>query len=281
MQFHLSCCVANAAFHASHTRMLLVVVSPHRDDAAFSCSLALLHWSRCAISMALLNCFTQSSYAPNIEGDEEPALQRVEMVSRVRQCEDRQFISASAAHLECVDLNLLDAPLRLGATIAEVCTLQLSKDAYAREVDTIARHMRTVVMPDLVVLPLALGEHIDHRIARDAGIQAFASIPIAFYEDLPYAARVENAVFERRLQTFSARLGSALQPIVIQRHDAAERKRHFASIYSSQIAPETADEIASFSLRYGGGERLWLQKSWPAMLRDATLSGPYGPSLTQ
>src|SRR5205823_5214387 len=45
------------------------------------------------------------------------------------------------------------------------------------------------------LLPMGVGNHIDHRIARDAAIDALrdAGVPsdrVTFYEDLPYTAKV-------------------------------------------------------------------------------------------
>ena len=41
----------------------------------------------------------------------------------------------------------------------------------------------------ILVLPLGLGHHVDHRIARDASLEISTKVPCAFYEELPYAMR--------------------------------------------------------------------------------------------
>ena len=117
-----------------------------------------------------------------------------------------------------------------------------------------------------VVLPLAVGGHIDHRVVRQAGIDAFAKavFPIGFYEDLPYAARPECAEeTEQRVATLQLdakpELVGAVSADLVAR---VARKRRVVECYDSQVDSEVAEQIASFCLRYEGRERLWTAGSW-------------------
>ena len=110
---------------------------------------------------------------------------------------------------------------------------------------------------DLVLAPLALGGHIDHRIAREAVRNIVAAPSLGFYEDLPYACRMTQA------QHDSDAAGSLApanfpQRLLLRIPGAAHQKREFAAIYTSQIAMEVADEMQAYVTALRDGERYWI-----------------------
>jgi hypothetical protein len=116
-----------------------------------------------------------------------------------------------------------------------------------------------------LVLPLGLGHHVDHRTARDAALERSATVPCAFYEELPYAMRDGVRVdLSRFREDASTRFHEELFPV--QCHGTHTRpvewKRRLALGYSSQIDAAMADAIASFSHRYRGAERMWANEAW-------------------
>ena len=172
----------------------ILIVSPHRDDAAFSCAIAIRALSNVA-SITVANYFTISEYAP-FRTDE------LRSVSELRLLEDQKFVSLAGIALE--DLNLTDAPQRLEIDVSEISTLRPleTKDAVPRE--TISKHV-LLLAPDLVMLPLAIGDHIDHRIAQ-AGVLDTGIPNLAFYEDLPYSARANETATEDRASSLQLNL---------------------------------------------------------------------------
>ena len=179
--------------------------------------------------------------------------------------------------LKIADLDLLDAPLRLGCGLDEV--LQLEIRPGDRALARIAGALRKIagkgdVGSVALLMPLAVGGHIDHRITNQAASEALteATIGLGFYEDLPYTARPGAAEevnsLAAAMQPFSLRPAfaqGAAQDIV----RSTERKRRFAECYDSQVDGDVARQIASFCEKYGGRERLWVTRAWPAALLES------------
>lgn len=233
----------------------------------------------------MLNCFTQSDYAPFSDADSLHSNDRVSFVSALRKREDTAWSKLLQPRPEIVDLDLLDAPLRLSCPVHEVFAAEIRPGdrALARVAGAIAKLARMGDPGKLAfVLPLAMGGHIDHRVTRQAGLEALANVTfsVAFYEDLPYAAR-EGAEGEIAETTASTAL--PLRPLVIGEAtaDAAEamaEKRRMAECYDSQINSEEAAQIAQFAAHYGGRERVWCNDAWWSSPLYTELPAPHEPS---
>ena len=248
--------------------MKIVVVSPHRDDACFSLGLSIGCWIEAGHTVVVVNCFTRSEYAPHADFEFIHSNDRMPRVSALRLREDEAWQKMYGRGLQLVDLNLKDAPLRLHIAADQVLGRPVNPDD-----KTMTKLPRAVagLKPDAVVLPLALGGHVDHVTARSAMMGAeIEGLPaMAFYEDLPYAARpgaaAEIAGMARGL---GGDAGGELAPAFVTAKGsierAVERKRRLALCYDSQIADEVAQQIAAFSVEYGGRERLWGNAAWRA-----------------
>ena len=249
--------------------MKIVVISPHRDDAAFSLGLSVENWLTAGHAVHVLNCFTRSEYAPYSDAESLHANDRASFVSAVRKREDIAWAKLLGNRLKITDLDLLDAPLRLACGVEEVSTVEIRPGdrAMARVAGAVAKLARLGPADTLaIVLPLAIGRHIDHRVTRQAGLEALAgsALPVAFYEDLPYAARPGA---DAEIGTSAEATGLVLQPDFTA--EAAEdvssqmtRKRRMADCYDSQIDTDVAMQIAAFAEQYSGRERLWTNEAW-------------------
>ena len=256
--------------------MKILVLSPHRDDAAFSLSLSIHRWLALGHKVTILNVFTRSLYAPFSDADTVHENDRLAYVSALRRREDEEFVKQMPG-ATMVDLNLKDAPIRLHCDSSVVCDLDVNPE------DTAIPKIRKAIsaMADAhlsfsaLALPLGLGHHVDHCVTRDASIPPAADLPCAFYEDLPYAARDGVRIdLSRFCAEIDARWHEALCPVLCHSDHArpAERKRHLALLYASQIDSALADTIASFSHRYQGAERLWANRAWLAVASAEKLS---------
>jgi LmbE family N-acetylglucosaminyl deacetylase len=243
--------------------MKIVIVSPHRDDAAFSLSLAIGAWLEAGHSVAVVNCFTRSEYAPYSDVDSLHPNDRRSYVTALRLREDEAWCRHFGPHLTHADLNLKDAPLRLRCGIDEVCSTPVRHGDKA--LLKIAQAIEAMT-PEVLVLPLALGRHVDHMTARDA-VLSLCSIErlCAFYEDLPYATRPGEA---DQIVDLAQSLALDLKPVFTAAprdlDDAAKWKRQLALSYDSQIDEEVTTQIAEFCRRYEGRERLWANAAWQA-----------------
>lgn len=257
--------------------MKITVVSPHRGDAAFALGLAIEAWLAEGHAVEVVSCFTRSEFAPYSDAGSLHANDRMSFVTAVRKREDEAWRKQyGAAKLTLTDLNLKDAPIRLHCGLEKV--FGRPADVSEKVVSKIRRALE-MSKAGALVLPLGLGGHVDHVSARDAAMPAETStMPMAFYEELPYAARAEGeGAFESARSQLPLTLQTELQPVFASAPDeagdsvegAVRRKRRVAWCYDSQIDESVTLEIAEFSRRYGGRERLWGNAAWCS---DATLA---------
>jgi len=241
----------------------IAVLSPHRDDAAFSLSLAVGDWLERGHAVVVVNCFTRTGFAPFSDVEQVHANDRATYCTGVRLREDERWRRQFGKKMRLIDLNLKDASLRLGVEEVDPeanLGLDTPNEALFNEkaIEKIRRELERLAA-DAVVLPLGIGGGVDHRTAREAGLpQADAGLPCAFYEELPMAVpfreEIEAAAKERSVGLEAVFAGDT--------QEAIARKRRLALCYDSQIEDKTAEEIAGFAARYGGRERLWANAAW-------------------
>lgn len=250
--------------------MKLLIVSPHCDDAAFSIPLAMREWELTGHELLLVSLFTWSAYAPRspLSRLSEPARQF--SVSALRKQEDERFLAMFASACS-IDLALMDAPLRLGCAIDDLCDRPVHlQDPALRSIQS-ALEAQLHARDGALVLPLALGGHVDHATAHEAALPLAANMPCAFYEDVPYAMR-ERAPAD--LARMRAHVRMPLRPVLYgAAHPEPIAWRMQAAVrYPSQISTEEAREIAGFCKRYNGAERLWVNDAWLRAARNEQLS---------
>ena len=256
--------------------MNIIVLSPHRDDAAFSLAISIDHWLAVGHKVTLLNVFTKSVYAPYSDAESVHENDRLSYVSAMRKREDEQFLKRIRG-AEMMDLNIKDAPIRLHCDSSIVCDMDVSPaDTCIPKIRKALSTLRAQTNGKLaLVLPLGLGHHVDHRTARDAALLLSTTVPCAFYEELPYALRDGVSIDLTRFREDAAtRLHEPLVPVLCHGTHTrpTEYKRRIALLYSSQIDASIADLIANFAHRYHGAERLWANESWLSIASAEKLS---------
>jgi hypothetical protein len=253
--------------------MKILILSPHRGDAAFSLSIAITNWLAARHTVTILNVFTRSLHAPFSDAEFVHENDRMSYVSAMRLREDELFAQrltqnlpkSAKANLQMVDLNLKDAPIRLRCPIEELCDRPVNPDDPAIEKirKALTRQSEAGAIEALVV-PLALGEHVDHLTVRAAALPLTPTRPSAFYEDLPYAATHPSAATDlySLREEVTTQLNEPLTPVLCQTASASETKRRLLALYASQLDDDAATLITDFGLRYQGGERLWANQEW-------------------
>ena len=244
----------------------ITILSPHRDDAAFSVGLAVQTWLRAGHAVEVVNCFTRSEYSPFGDLAFVHANDRRSYVTALRHREDVLWSSQYKPKVLLADLNLRDGPQRRQCSVEEVCGLPVDmKDGALEKIGKALERRRDRL--DALVLPLAIGDHVDHVTARAAAVAMCGTqLPVAFYEDLPYAARPGAAAgIEARVEELASAVGD-LRAVFADEAGEVEarvaRKRRLALCYDSQIDSEITDSIANFCVRYNGRERLWANDAW-------------------
>lgn len=166
---------------------MIVVVSPHLDDAVLSVPCWIAERGR---EVAVLTVFS--------EGDDAGYAGR--------RAED--IAACDALGVRAVHLGLRDAPYRLG--VERSFRGLVFSEVDARDGMAVGREIAEAVARlggDVVVLPLGVGEHVDHRVVHAA--HAIFGGRVGFYEDRPYAD-VRHAVRAR-----FARLGASVDGVEV------------------------------------------------------------------
>jgi LmbE family N-acetylglucosaminyl deacetylase len=167
------------------------------------------------------------------------------------------------SNLHMLDLNLKDAPIRLRIPLEELSDTPINPTDPALEKirKTLVKQSEAGAMEALVV-PAALGEHVDHLTVREAATPFTSAMPAAFYEDLPYATTYPSAATDlEALRESAEQRNEPLSPVIYRIEPAIERKRKLILGYASQI-DDAAALICDFATRYNGGERLWANQAW-------------------
>lgn len=252
----------------------ILILSPHRDDAAFSLTLAIHQWLLARHTVTVLNVFTRSRFAPYSDAAFVHENDELSYVSAMRLREDQLWVrriqeslpKGLKSHLQLAEVNLKDAPIRLRVPIEQVCTtaVDLADPITARPVEKIRRTLTRMAdegAMDALVLPAAMGNHVDHLIVREAAQPFTTNRPTAWFEELPYAVTHTTAQADlEALRTAAVDRGEDLTELRTLGEESTDtvvaRKRKLILNYASQIDEEAADIIA------GAPERLWGNPRW-------------------
>ena len=244
------------ATQTGHAMTRGVVVSPHLDDAALSMGSAMLSAAKHTPFLVVDVFSTVSWWRFDLS---EGILSRVQTT---RDAEEERVIRLTNSQLR--RWGLPEAPLR-GYPLKEIFTTPRKPEAAGTH-----EMIRTRVY-DLALekpgerwfLPLGIGNHIDHRIARDAALDGLrdANVPgksVAFYEDLPYAAQQPG------VQDFSGFLQNILPEArleILVRTKVESSKPRLLRFYYSQLTRPQIDSVAEYAGRINSRspcERLWM-----------------------
>jgi hypothetical protein len=236
----------------------------------------MIQWLTARHTVTLLNVFTRSRYAPYSDAAFVHENDELSYVSAMRLREDELFLrrikeslpKGLKNNLSMHDLNLKDAPIRLRVPIDQVCNTPVNPvDPSLEKIRRALARQAELGTMDAIVLPAGLGNDVDHLTVREAAMPFAASLPAAFYEDLPYLATNPSAPSDlESLNSAAIERDDPLTEIICHASepatDAVVRKRKLILNYASQIDDEAGDIMSNFATRYDGGERLWANKLW-------------------
>ncbi len=248
----------NTALAKMNTPLKISVLSPHIDDAAFGLALTI---SKCAnnnIQITIINCFTVTKWtAIAVENKEIGA------VSRLRKDEDAAFYRQINPNIKIVNLDLLDAPLRNGYIFQNQPFQQNELELIEDLKKLLQQHV-----DELLFCPLAIGNHIDHAICREAVVELYKKGSVIFFEDLPYAQRIGEDQLRRHIKYLEDLLDIEFENYTIEVEKSAFDKEQSIRVYNSQLNEEIISEITSHRDALGG-ERLWGQSQAISLLKNA------------
>jgi LmbE family N-acetylglucosaminyl deacetylase len=173
---------------------IALALSPHLDDAAFSCGglLALLTdagWTVCMATAFTRTVLPAQGFALACQLDKGLSPEVDYMA--LRRAEDRDaaaILGVSPRHLD-----LLEAPHRGYEAAPALFGPVREEDEVWRPLATLVAALVDELRPDLVLAPQGLGGHVDHRQTIRAVLHIMPAGRVLWYRDTPYAIRDRGA----------------------------------------------------------------------------------------
>lgn len=244
-------------------RYNVIYIAPHLDDVALSCGGQIAQRTHRGEKVLIVTITAGDPPTGNL-----PPFAQAHHVSWQLDAEtvvaDRRAEDARSAQILGADychFDLLDAIYRREGKDGSAHynnDLQLFGDIAPVEsvlVDQLVEKLLGLPSADLIIAPLAIGGHVDHRMTRFAAESAFATL--VYYEDYPYVQW--NGLGD------SVTTGWMSELIPIS-EDALTTKIAAIAAYKSQIDHlfEDYDDMLVQVTTYAhqiGGERLWKKSS--------------------
>jgi LmbE family N-acetylglucosaminyl deacetylase len=238
----------------------LLAISPHPDDAAFSVG-----------GLLDLTCGAWERHVGTLVGVSEYELRPapagadpVEVSARRRE-EDRRFAAVAGVALHAG--TVLDAPLRNPG----LSPFRAPLDAHVAEFAAVIDRWVREIQPTLLLAPLGIGGHADHRAARLAtcGAAREHRIDLLLYEDVPYAAEPNDG--GESPSALTEGWTRRLLPI----GPALARKAACLAVYASQLDLAPVQRVVCGHAWDGSGcfERLWVAADRPLSAETETALG--------
>jgi LmbE family N-acetylglucosaminyl deacetylase len=215
------------------------------DDAAYGLTLSIARFIKNQLPVTIINCFTVTKWTIVFISKD------VKEISLLRKQEDIEYNKHFNSSINLVNLDLLDAPLRNGY-IFQNKLLQLNEWKVVEEL----RNYLEKNIDGILLCPLAIGDHIDHVICREAATQLYKKMKIIFFEDLPYTARISHEAIIKHVENLEEKLDVKLCCYLNLLKDCCVNKEQAIRVYKSQLNDEICSEILSH-LNNLTGERLW------------------------
>jgi LmbE family N-acetylglucosaminyl deacetylase len=225
----------------------IFILSPHIDDAAYGLTVSISKWVKNNIPVTIINCFTQTKWTIRFVSKD------MQEICRLRKQEDEEYNKFFNSCINIIHLDLLDAPLR-NDYIFQYKPFEQNELEVVEELKT---YLKTNIPKDSVLLcPLAIGDHIDHVICREAVEQLYENFNILFFEDLPYANRISETEILSQSHSLEKRLKVHFVNNTNHFNDCSISKEQAIRLYKTQLNDEICAEIISH-LNNLSGERLW------------------------
>lgn len=222
----------------------IIVIAPHCDDVAYSLGGAaqanLLKIGK------VITAFSKSSYTITGHGP-------IETVSASRAKEEAAYCETIGATLEL--LNYTDACDRL-ETQDPAKYLSADNAIDHRLLSEITQRILSAVpnQNTLVMFPLGLGNHLDHRIIAEAGFElGKKGLSVAFYEDAPY----DDSIKEDEIRKRTDRASSKLLPVELHHGRFEEKCKVLDQHYPTQFDNSERAELEKCT-RQRNIERIWV-----------------------
>ncbi len=208
---------------------LAIALSPHLDDAAFSCGGTLSALAADGWDVVVATLFTASVEAPAgfaLACQTDKGLPADADYMAIRRAEDAEACRRLEARP--VWLPFREAPHRGYGSAPALFGPLRSDDAAHLDLAAALEPLLARHRPDLLLAPQAIGGHVDHVQAVRALHLLRPAGPVLWWRDFPYLARRATHP-ARPFEGAMAALPEEARPISV------ERKRHACAAYETQL----------------------------------------------
>ena len=211
------------------TRTVLAL-SPHLDDAAFSCGGTLARLAHAGWRVVVATLFTRSVPDPRgfaLACQLDKGLGPEVDYMALRRAEDVAAMDALGVEPP-VHVSLSEAPHRGYHSARALFEPPLAEDAVAADLGPVIADLVADYRPNLLLAPQAIGGHVDHVVV----VQALQGVghPVLWWRDFPYTIRpdVPRRPFADRFAALPSR-SVTLDPAALAAREAA------CAAYRSQL----------------------------------------------
>lgn len=239
--------------------MRYLFISPHLDDVALSVGGIVNHLAKNNVDTQIWTFFSGSPKGSNLSDFALSLHNRWKLTldaPKIRRLEDRRacrILGAAYMHFNLPDC--IYRRDRRGNPIVqeEVDLYQPIPTSQQYLVNKIYTDILSSSLPeDIIVSPMAIGNHIDHRIIV-AAIKQISNRTILYYEDYPYIIKSQDSQFDfSQLTPIKFALSEA--NVIIWHAAIAEYQSQISTFWKNKNSMK--QEIIAFADR-GGGMNLW------------------------
>ena len=208
---------------------LALAVSPHLDDAAFSCGGTLAALSAEGWEVVVATLFTASVERPTgfaLACQIDKGLPPEADYMAIRRAEDAEACRRLEARPAWLPFR--EAPHRGYGSAAALFGPLRSDDAAHLDLAQALEPLLAERRPDLLLAPQAIGGHVDHVQAVRALHLLRPAAPVLWWQDFPYLSKRDTHP-ARPFETAMAALPEASRPIRV------DAKRHACAAYATQL----------------------------------------------
>lgn len=170
-----------------------LALSPHLDDAAFSCGGTLARLSATGWRVVVATLFTRSVASPTgfaLACQLDKGLPASVDYMALRRDEDAR--SCAIVGADTLWLDFPEAPHRGYTSAAALFGPQLATDDIDAALKDAVAGLLANTAPSLILAPQAIGGHVDHVVVVNALRQLPRTVPLLWWRDFPYAARTAD-----------------------------------------------------------------------------------------
>jgi LmbE family N-acetylglucosaminyl deacetylase len=237
----------------------VLVVSPHYDDAPLSLGQSMVDGELARHRVRVGIVFGRSNWVRWWH----PSRRRAPLVGAVRRVEEAHAGLRFGYRWQTAPLE--EAVLRLGTSDAAAYLEPGFDPTGTAELEAVTEVVRDwATGADVVLAPLGLGDHVDHRLcAAAARTLAGEGVRVAYYEDRPYASYCTPGEIEARARQFGPPTGAELERRAVSGPIGPEKLRRLR--YPSQI-DDYFDAATATDVTSSACEATWtpVGDPWPA-----------------